>query len=74
MWHAVDRGRTARPRSGLRRASGLERQKKPDSGHLGLDQAGRTRVATRKTQRAPAPDGVRVMGSDRGELYIEEEA
>ena len=33
------RGRTARPRSGLRRASGSERQKKPDSGHLGLDRA-----------------------------------
>ena len=28
-----------RPQSGLRRASGSERQKKPDSGHLGLDQA-----------------------------------
>ena len=28
-----------RPQSGLRRASGSERQRKPDSGHLGLDQA-----------------------------------
>ena len=35
-----------RPRSGLRRASGSERQKKTDSGHLGLDQAAQCQCHT----------------------------